>query len=83
MIRTFYGPGHTARLFAIVTSSVALPLSAQNSVIQQVWDPQQILRTETYVRPPAVVERIIMAPDFASAPARREPATRHMLTPPL
>ena len=29
---------------------------------QPAWDPQQILRAETYVRPPAVIERIIMAP---------------------
>jgi dipeptidyl aminopeptidase/acylaminoacyl peptidase len=26
------------------------------------WDPQAILRAETFVKPPAVVERIIMAP---------------------
>src|ERR1043166_4903035 len=40
---------------------VVLPLAAQNNVVQQGWDPQQILRTEAYVKPPAVVERIIMA----------------------
>src|SRR5690242_4173714 len=26
------------------------------------WDPQQILRTEKYVHPPALIERIITAP---------------------
>ena len=29
---------------------------------QDSWDPQRILKTETFVRPPANVERIIMAP---------------------
>src|SRR6185312_22955 len=38
----------------------AVPLGAQ-TVVQQGWDPQQILRTETYVKPPAVIERIVMA----------------------
>jgi dipeptidyl aminopeptidase/acylaminoacyl peptidase len=46
----------------------ATPLTAQNSqngnaaATSASWDPQQILRTETYVRPPAVIERIVMAP---------------------
>ena len=40
-------------------------LSAQNASVQQQaqpWNPQQVLHTETYVKPPAVVERIIMSP---------------------
>jgi dipeptidyl aminopeptidase/acylaminoacyl peptidase len=51
-------------LIALVAVAPALGAqnSAQGSVMQQGWDPQQILRTETYVKPPAVVERIIMAP---------------------
>jgi dipeptidyl aminopeptidase/acylaminoacyl peptidase len=28
----------------------------------QQWSPQQVLHTETYVHPPAVIERIVMAP---------------------
>ena len=36
--------------------------NSQGSTAQPAWDPQQILHTETYVRPPAVIERIIMAP---------------------
>jgi len=54
----------------VFAPALALPfavLGAQNSqnaatVQQQGWDPQQILRTETFVKPPAVIERIIMAP---------------------
>ncbi|MEP6493367.1 MAG: prolyl oligopeptidase family serine peptidase [bacterium] len=44
---------------------VVMPLGAQNAAqtaTSQNWNPQQILRTETYVHPPADVERIIMAP---------------------
>ena len=51
-----------ARLIAL-TLAVAAPLGAQNNVVQQgSWDPQQILRTEGFVKPPAIVERMIMAP---------------------
>lgn len=55
------------RIAAVATIAFALPLAAQNNagttVAQQGgWNPQQILRTETYVKPPAEVERIIMAP---------------------
>jgi dipeptidyl aminopeptidase/acylaminoacyl peptidase len=50
------------------TTLLASVLGAQNSqngntaTSGSSWDPQQILRTETYVKPPAVIERIIMAP---------------------
>src|SRR5215467_6626706 len=51
-----------ARVFAaIVLVTGALPVAAQN-VTQQGWDPQQILRTETFVKPPANVEHMIMTP---------------------
>src|SRR5690348_16881982 len=53
----------------LCTPALAAPLAAQGSQNSQgtsaqptAWDPQQILRTETYVKPPAVIERIIMAP---------------------
>ena len=45
------------RKLSFVLCLIAARLSAQ-----QAWDPQQILHTETYVKPPAVVERIIMTP---------------------
>jgi len=63
-----------ARIAAMATIVVALPLGAQNgsgasqnapSVASNPgggFNPQQILRTETYVKPPAAIERIIMAP---------------------
>jgi dipeptidyl aminopeptidase/acylaminoacyl peptidase len=50
-----------ARYLAVGAIAVALPLQAQNSTAQNGWDPQQILRTEAYVKPPADVERIIRA----------------------
>ncbi len=42
--------------------AVALPLGAQAAATPQGWNPDAILKAETYVRPPAVVERIITAP---------------------
>jgi dipeptidyl aminopeptidase/acylaminoacyl peptidase len=49
---------------ALAAMVVALPLGAQNgnTAAAQEWNPQQILRTETYVHPPAVIERIVMTP---------------------
>jgi dipeptidyl aminopeptidase/acylaminoacyl peptidase len=39
----------------------ALPLAAQN-VTQQGWNPKEVLAAEAYMKPPAVVERIVTAP---------------------
>jgi dipeptidyl aminopeptidase/acylaminoacyl peptidase len=51
------------RAILLVLASSSLAAGAQSNQQQaQPWNPQQILRTETYVRPPAVVERIILAP---------------------
>ena len=56
----------SARIMAVLGLAVALPLSAQGNASSngaaRDWNPQQILRTETYVKPPVDVERIIMAP---------------------
>jgi dipeptidyl aminopeptidase/acylaminoacyl peptidase len=67
MIGSTHQPRWPARLLATAAFVFVLPLGAQNnatsaSVTQQGWNPQQVLRTETYVKPPADVERIIMAP---------------------
>ena len=66
MIGSTHQPRWPARLVATAAFVFALPLGAQNNasagVTQQGWNPQQVLRTETYVKPPADVERIIMAP---------------------
>ena len=52
----------SARVLAIGMTLAALPLAAQNNAPSQSWNPQEILRAETFVRPPALVERIIMTP---------------------
>ena len=39
----------------------ALPSGAQN-VVQQGWNPKEVLAKETYVKPPEIVERIVTAP---------------------
>jgi dipeptidyl aminopeptidase/acylaminoacyl peptidase len=38
----------------------ALPLAAQN-VVQQGWNPKEVLANEKYVKPPEVVDRIVSA----------------------
>jgi len=43
------------------TSALSAPAAAQ-TVTQQGWDPQQALRAETYIKPPAVIERIVTTP---------------------
>jgi dipeptidyl aminopeptidase/acylaminoacyl peptidase len=56
---------HTQHGVVAVLACLAFvaPLApAQIAAPQQGWNPQEILQTETYVRPPAVVERIIMTP---------------------
>jgi dipeptidyl aminopeptidase/acylaminoacyl peptidase len=50
----------TARLVAIA-ATVATSAAAQSNN-QPAWNPQQVLKTETFVSPPPVVERIIKTP---------------------
>src|SRR5262249_48850604 len=49
------------RRAACLTGVLSLSLGAQ-TVAQQGWNPQQILRTETFVKPPADVEHMITTP---------------------
>jgi dipeptidyl aminopeptidase/acylaminoacyl peptidase len=56
-----------ARAAVLAVGLIALPLSAQdnNSPVTadgRPWDPQEILRAERFVRPPANLERMILAP---------------------
>ena len=58
------GLTHASRLSVCLTVGVlvfALPLRAQSNAAQQTWDPHRILREESFVKPPADVERIIRA----------------------
>lgn len=58
-------PAHPSHWFlglaAVATIVVALPVNAQNNATGQGWNPQEIIRAEGFVKPPADVERIIMA----------------------
>src|ERR1051325_5764932 len=56
MVRRLLGP--TAYVI------VALPIGAigAQNVSQQGWNPKEILAAESYVKPPAVVQRIVTAP---------------------
>ena len=74
---------------ALTTISVTRPAAAQASTAAVAplrvqartdgWDPQTILRTETFVKPPAVVERIIMAPRVDISFENRSPDLRWFL----
>ena len=48
-------------LFVAGLAVYALPLAAQN-VVQQGWNPKEVINKETYVKPPEIVERIVTAP---------------------
>ncbi len=61
--------GHAPRRFVLHTllvvgglAATAFPLAAQSVVQQGEWNAKEILAKETYVKPPAVVERIVTAP---------------------
>jgi dipeptidyl aminopeptidase/acylaminoacyl peptidase len=47
------------RVAGLAALALAAPVGAQTPAA---WDPQQILRTERFVKPPAAIERMIMAP---------------------
>jgi dipeptidyl aminopeptidase/acylaminoacyl peptidase len=46
---------------AALIATLSSPLAAQNAA-PAAWDPQQVLRTEKFVKPPANIERMIMTP---------------------
>jgi dipeptidyl aminopeptidase/acylaminoacyl peptidase len=57
---------------------IALPLTAQN-VVQQGWNPKEVLAKETYVKPPAIVERIVTAPRNNVAYTNPSPDKKYFL----
>ena len=52
-------PTASVLVFAL---SLLVPKARAQSPSVTAWDPQAILKTEHYVRPPAVIERIVLAP---------------------
>ena len=70
MVRcTYPRPHHVHRIATAFLAAVLLALAATRAVAQTAspvaraeWNPEQVLRSEKYVRPPANVERIITAP---------------------
>ena len=51
-----------SRHLLALAASFALIAEVTSSAVAQGWNAQEILRTEAYVRPPANVERMILAP---------------------
>ncbi len=47
---------------AVLTALWTQPTAAQSGMAAPPWNPEEVLKSETYVHPPAVVERIITAP---------------------
>ena len=64
---------------AVVFAATALPLAAQQGVEQQGWNPKEILASEHYVKPPAVVERIVSAPRNSVTFTNPSPDHRYFL----
>lgn len=56
------GSARAVTATAIALPLLFLPLATRTVGAQNGWDPNQILKTEGWVRPPANVERIILAP---------------------
>ena len=55
--------GLSRRFIPLALIAASSAVAQSNNVSQQdAWDPQRILKAETFVRPPANIERIIMAP---------------------
>jgi dipeptidyl aminopeptidase/acylaminoacyl peptidase len=74
----------TRRVFPLATAVYLLaahPLSAQNGPTAPSWDPQQILRTEAFVKPPANIERMIMTPRVDISFSNQSPDGRWFLRP--
>jgi dipeptidyl aminopeptidase/acylaminoacyl peptidase len=59
----------------------AAQLSAQPAPAASGWDPQQILRTERFVKPPANLERMIMTPRVDISFTNQSPDGRWFLRP--
>src|SRR5213595_4249675 len=57
---------------------VGLPLAAQ-TVVQQGWNPKEVLAKETYVKPPEIVERLVTAPRNNIAFTNPSPDRRYFL----
>jgi len=57
---------------------LALPIGAQ-TVVQQGWNPKEVLAKETYVKPPAIVERIVAAPRNSVTFTNPSPDKRYFL----
>ena len=58
--------------------TLALPLGAQN-IVQQGWNPKEVLAKETYVKPPEIVERIVTAPRNNVAFTNPSPDNKYFL----
>lgn len=69
------------RLYALpLAIGMASPLTAQNAApAVEGWDPQQILRTERFVKPPVNIERMIMAPRVDISFPNQSPDGRRFL----
>ena len=53
---------HRSLVAILALLALVAPLAPAQNAAQQGWNPQEVLQTETYVRPPADFVRIIMTP---------------------
>jgi len=86
MVRPALVPAHHAlrraaaqfRVATAIALIAALPLRAQ-TVVQQGWNPKEVLAKETYVKPPEIVERIVTAPRNSVTFTNPSPDRRYFL----
>jgi dipeptidyl aminopeptidase/acylaminoacyl peptidase len=86
MVRPPFVPAHHAlrraaarlRIATAIALIAALPLRAQ-TVVQQGWNPKEVLAKETYVKPPDIVERIVTAPRNSVTFTNPSPDRRYFL----
>jgi len=86
MVRPPFVPAHHAlrraaarlRIATAIALIAALPLRAQ-TVVQQGWNPKEVLAKETYVKPPEIVERIVTAPRNSVTFTNPSPDRRYFL----
>src|SRR4051812_38717822 len=64
---------------AVVIAQPAFAQNSQASTVAQQGSPRELLAKETYVKPPAVVERIVTAPRNNVALTNPSPDRKHFL----
>jgi dipeptidyl aminopeptidase/acylaminoacyl peptidase len=69
---------HAVGVASLVSTGLPFALGAQ-SVVQQGWNPREVIAQPTYAKPPAIVERIVAAPRNSVSFTNPSPDKRYFL----